>query len=186
MSGFGPIPTAALGTGIHPSKSNPEGSPRMILSGPPYSASQMIPLTHPPRLNLRGWASWVCVLALVFGIPGCSPGEKDVLTREQMWEWIGRHVQVGMPLDAASTVMGKAGFECTALSKTTAKIIDIHKTPTVGTFDLLKCEREDGEPPIKRHWEISLVHEGGKVKAIGVRHRDVYPTHQGASETSAP
>jgi hypothetical protein len=102
-----------------------------------------------------------------------------------MWEWLGHHVQVGMPLDAASAVMGKAGFECTALLKDSAKIIDINKTPTVGTFDLLKCEREDGEPPVKRHWEICLVHEGGKVKAIGVRYRDVYPTSKGAAEPSA-
>lgn len=103
-----------------------------------------------------------------------------------MREWIGHHVQVGMSLDAACAAMGKAGFECTKLWKASAKIIDINKTPTVGTFDLLKCEREDGEPPIKRHWEISLVLEGCKVKAIGVRYRDVYPTSKGAAETAAP
>jgi hypothetical protein len=103
-----------------------------------------------------------------------------------MWEWIGQHVPVGMPLDAATAVMVKAGFECTPLVKTSVKIIDIHKNPMVGTFDLLKCVREDGEPPIKRHWEISLVHEAGKVKSIGVRYRDVYPGNHGAQEAHSP
>ena len=158
----------------------------MNSSGLPQDPSQKIVLLRLLRFNRRGWALWVCALAVVFALAGCSSGDKDVLTREQMWEWIGHHVQVGMPLDAASAVMGKAGFECTTLLKASAKIIDINKTPTVGTFDLLKCEREDGEPPIKRHWEISLVHEGGKVKAIGVRYRDVYPTTKRAAETSAP
>lgn len=158
----------------------------MNLSGPPHAVLQNIPLPSLRRLSLGEWASWVCALAMVFVLSGCSSGDKDVLTREQMWEWIGHHVQVGMPLDAASAVMRKGGFECTALASASAKIIDINKTPTVGTFDLLKCEREDGEPPIKRHWEVSLVHEAGKVKAIGVRYRDVYPTTKGASETPAP
>lgn len=160
--------------------------PRMNLFAPLHLSLQKFSLANLSRFGLRGRAFWVCALTVVFGFPGCSPGEKDVLTREQMWEWIGHHVQVGMPLDAASAVMGKAGFECTPLLKSSAKIIDIDKTATVGTFDLLKCEREDGEPPIKRHWEISLVHEGGKVKAIGLRQRDVYPTTKGASETTAP
>ena len=104
------------------------------------------------------------------------------MTREQMWEWVGHHVHVGMPLDAASAVMAKEGFECKALVKTSAKIIDINKTATVGIFDLLRCEREDGDPPIKRHWEISLVHDGSTLKAIGVRYRDVYPTTKNAPE----
>ncbi len=123
------------------------------------------------------WVSSWMVFSL---LTGCSSGEKEALTREQMWEWIGQHVREGMPVDAATAVMVKAGFECTPLLKTSAKIIDIHKNPTVGIFDLLKCEREDGEPPIKRHWEVSLVHEAGKVKSIGVRYRDVYPgSHRG-------
>ena len=160
--------------------------PRMNLSGPPQATLQNVSLPPLRRLSLRECASWVCAVAVVFALSGCSSGDKDVLTREQMWEWIGHQVQLGMPLDAASAVMRKAGFECTPLAKASAKIIDINKTPTVGTFDLVKCEREDGEPPIKRHWEVSLVHEAGKVKAIGVRHRDVYPTTKGASEPPAP
>ncbi len=103
-----------------------------------------------------------------------------------MWEWIGHHVQVGMPLEAASAVMVKDGFECKAFLKAPAKVIDINKKVSAGTFDFLKCVREDGSPPIKRRWEILLVHDGSKVKAIGVRAGDVYPDTKGGSENPEP
>lgn len=91
-------------------------------------------------------------------------------------------MQVGMPLEAASEALQKAGFVCQRFTKTAAKIIDIHKAATEGTFDFVRGEREDGLPPIKRHWEITLVHDGSKIGAIGVRYRDVYPGRNGGTE----
>jgi hypothetical protein len=160
--------------------------PRLKKFGPFHTLLKSSPLVR--FSSLSGWVSvlWACAGMVLFGVAGCSSGEKDALTREQMWEWVGQNVPVGMPLDAAALVMSKAGFECTRLVKASAKIIDIHKNPTVGTFDLLKCDREDGQPPIKRHWEVSLVHEGGKVKSIGVRFRDVYPDNHGAAASPSP
>ncbi len=105
-----------------------------------------------------------------------------MLGREQMWEWVGHHIQVGMPIDAASAVMQKEGFTCTPFLKTSTKIVDVNKTATTGVFDFVKCERGDGSPPIKRFWEITLVHEGPVVKTIGLRYRDEYPPGKGAGE----
>ena len=102
-----------------------------------------------------------------------------------MWEWIGHNVQVGMPLEAASAVMSKNGFECAAVSKVSTKIVDRNKKVTVGTFDFLRCVREDGAPPIKRRWEITLVHDRSEIKAIGVRSGDVYPESKSAAEKPA-
>ncbi len=117
-------------------------------------------------------ASLLGILLLVLG---CQ-GEKDsLLTREQMWEWLGLRVHTGMPIDAASAALEKAGFACSSFSKTSTKIVDINKATITEVFDFVKCEREDGAPPIKRHWEVTLVHEGALVKMIGLRHRDVYP-----------
>ena len=126
-----------------------------------------------------------CFLVFSVAVSGCSHDEDEVLSREQMWNWIGHHVQLGMPLEAASSVMAKAGFECKAFLNTSVKVIDINKKVTAGTFDFLKCVREDGSPPIKRRWEITLVHEGSKIKAIGVRSGDVYPDSKSAPETPA-
>lgn len=122
------------------------------------------------------------MLTICLNLGGCSKEEPGLLTREQMWVWVGQHVQVGMPLEAASETLQKAGFECQRFKKTAAKIIDINKTATEGTYDFLRGDREDGSPPIKRHWEITLVHEGAKVSAIGLRYRDVYPNGKGNAE----
>jgi hypothetical protein len=116
---------------------------------------------------------------------GCSEEKNSLFSREQMWEWLGQHhVQVGVPVDSASAVMEKAGFVCSSHSKTSTKILDINKTSATGVFDFVLCEREDGSPPIKRHWEITLVREGALVQAIGVRYRDVYPRSHDAGEKS--
>lgn len=108
-------------------------------------------------------------------VAGCEDEKGSLLTREQMWEWVGHHVHPGMPIEVASAAMEKAGFVCSSFSKTSTKIVDINKAATTDVFDFVKCEREDGDPPIKRHWELTLVHEGALVKLIGLRQRDVYP-----------
>ena len=145
----------------------------------PFSAETARRIRHVCAL-----LAWVFAVSVDFA--GCSHEGKDVLTREQMWEWIGHHVQVGMPLEAASAVMAKDGFECKAFLKASAKVIDINKKVTAGTFDFLKCVREDGSPPIKRRWEIILVHDGSKIKEIGVRSGDVYPETKGGTEKPEP
>jgi hypothetical protein len=115
---------------------------------------------------------------------GCSEKKVAVLSREQMWEWIGHHVQVGMPIETASAAIEKGGFVCSSHSKTSTKIVDANKTATTGVFDFVKCEREDGSPPIKRIWEVTLVREGSLVKAIGLRFRDDYPRSAPVGEKS--
>jgi hypothetical protein len=114
-------------------------------------------------------------LGILLWASGCEDQKDGLLTREQMWEWMGHHVHAGMPIDAASAAMEKAGFTCSSFSKTSTKIVDINKVATTDVFDFVKCERDDGAPPVKRHWEITLVHDGSLVKTIGLRQRDVYP-----------
>ena len=139
----------------------------------------LLPLSALPRKSTGRWnkvfGGYLSVLMASFFFSGCSEETSSVLGREQMWEWVGHRVHVGMPLDEASALLEKEGFSCTSHSKTATKIVDINKTATEGVFDFVKCEREDGSPPIKRHWEITLVREGKSVKLIGVRYRDVYP-----------
>jgi hypothetical protein len=138
----------------------------------------------PPAKMRRAFLSRLAMgLAVLCLSGGCSEEKNSPFSREQMWEWLAQqHVQEGMPVDAASAVMEKAGFVCSSHSKTSTKIVDVHKTSTNGVFDFVLCEREDGSPPIKRHWEITFVREGSLVKAIGVRYRDVYPRPHATGE----
>jgi hypothetical protein len=92
----------------------------------------------------RIFAAWACMLAVCLNLGGCSKEEPGLLTREQMWVWVGQHVQVGMPLEAASETLQNAGFECQRFKKTAAKIIDINKTATEGTYDFLRGEAPSG------------------------------------------
>ncbi len=131
------------------------------------------PTTGARAAKLFGMRAWLLVFCLFLG--GCFKMEQEVLSREQMWSWLGERVQLGMPLAAASEVMQKAGFTCQRFTKTPVKIVDINKHVTKPTCDFLKCEREDGSPPVRRLWEVTFVHDGSKINEIGVRYADVYP-----------
>jgi hypothetical protein len=139
------------------------------------SSILVIASLQPLRLLARFFVRFAPLLVALLWVPGCGEEKGSLLTREQMWDWLGQQVYTGMPIEAASAAMEKAGFACSSFAKTSTKIVDIHKAATTDVFDFVKCEREDGDPPIKRHWEITLVHEGALVKMIGLRQRDIYP-----------
>jgi hypothetical protein len=80
-----------------------------------------------------------------------------------------------MPIDSATAVLERAGFVCESVSKKPVKVVDAKGKVTQGVFDFVKCEREDGSPPVKRRWEVTLVRENGLLVLIGLRSAIVYP-----------
>jgi hypothetical protein len=126
------------------------------------------------EVGRRGFV-WVSLCGVLLALSGCSD-EEETVTHEQMWKWVERHVPVGTPLEAAVEAMYKGGFTCERLVHTDAKIVDINKKAHVSKgVDFVKCAKDDGAPPIIRHWEISLVHAGAHITEVGVRHYDKYP-----------
>lgn len=73
----------------------------------------------------------------------------------------------GIHLDAARTYMSSQGF--TVEEKKSAMFTG------KGPFDFLLCIRLDGDPPIKRRWEVAVVHDSKGVSFLLCRTALVYP-----------
>lgn len=74
---------------------------------------------------------------------------------------------VGTPIASAKEFMAKEGFELEEMKKA--------KWKGKGPFEYVLCKRDDGIPPIKRRWEVALMHDGKNLTMIDVRTALLYP-----------
>ena len=100
---------------------------------------------------------------------GCGPSHPtaEVTNSKEMAQALSASITKGIPLAAAQAFMEKEGFECTPMTKA--------KWKGKGEFNYLLCKREDGSPPIKRLWEVAVMHEGGVVSGLDARTALMYP-----------
>ena len=73
----------------------------------------------------------------------------------------------GTAIQAAKEFMLKEGFSCDAR-------VDA-KWKNKPHINYLHCKREDGTPPIKRLWEVAVIHDGATVIVVDVRAALMYP-----------
>ena len=73
----------------------------------------------------------------------------------------------GTPVQTAKEFMLREGFSCDAR-------LDA-KWKNKPHINYLQCKREDGTPPIKRLWEVAVIHDGTSVIVVDVRAALVYP-----------
>ena len=73
----------------------------------------------------------------------------------------------GTPVQTAKDFMLKEGFSCDLR-------LDA-KWKNKPHINYLQCKREDGVPPIKRLWEVAVIHDGTSVIVVDVRAALVYP-----------
>lgn len=123
----------------------------------------------------RALLKYLCAIAVLILVSGCSDEGAKVVTKGEMWEWIGHHLHQGMSIDSAVAVLEKAGFVCQPARKEPTRIFNVRNERTDGVFDFVKCERQDGSPPVLRLWEVTLMRENGLLSLIGLRKADVYP-----------
>lgn len=84
-----------------------------------------------------------------------------------MGQKLNASVPKGTPIDAARDFMLKEGFSCDAR-------LDA-KWKNKQHVNYLHCKREDGSPPIKRLWEVAVIHDGTSVLVVDVRAALIYP-----------
>ena len=107
-------------------------------------------------------------LPLLFGCDGPSADVGKELTKSsEMLKLLEPKLPAGMPLDAARTYMISHGF---TVSEKKSEMF-----AGKGPFDFLFCIRSDGDPPIKRRWEVAVIHDSKGVSALLCRTALVYP-----------
>jgi hypothetical protein len=112
----------------------------------------------------------LCVLGgMMVALIACSPEHptSEVLSSKDMATALAGTIPKGTPLTTAREFMVKEGFECENVVK------GKWKKQTGVTFVL--CKRVDGTPPVKRIWEVALMHDGSKVTGLDLRSALVYP-----------
>ena len=85
----------------------------------------------------------------------------------EMGERLNKSLPKGTALQTAKEFMLKEGFSCE--SRVDAKWKSKHH------LNFLECKREDGTPPIKRLWDVAVIHDGATVILVDVRAALVYP-----------
>ena len=107
--------------------------------------------------------------AAMVALAACSPEHptSEVLSSKDMATALAGSIPKGTPLATAREFMVKEGFECENVVK------GKWKKQTGLTFVL--CKRVDGTPPVKRIWEVALMHDGSKVTGLDLRSALVYP-----------
>ena len=73
----------------------------------------------------------------------------------------------GTPIQTAKEFMLKESFSCEPRLAA--------KWKNKPNINYLHCKREDGTPPIKRLWEVAVIHDGTSVIVVDVRAALVYP-----------
>ncbi len=100
---------------------------------------------------------------------GCEPkaATAELGTSKEMIAVLTPKIPVGTSLTAAKAYMTEQGFTIEEMKKARWK-----KTPDL---NFLLCKRLDGQPPIKRQWEVALMNDGKAVTSLDVRTALVYP-----------
>ena len=124
--------------------------------------------------RFRGaWAPRKYLMLLAFGsgllLSGCDPksATAELNTGKEMIAALTPKIPVGTTLEAAKAFMTEQGFTIEEMKKARWK-----KTPNL---NFLLCKRLDGQPPIKRQWEVALIHNDKTLTSIDVRTALVYP-----------
>jgi hypothetical protein len=73
----------------------------------------------------------------------------------------------GLPLQEAQHYMISQGFQIADKKDSMFK--------GKGPFNFLLCTREDGDPPIRRHWEVAIIYDSQHVSSVLCRTAIVYP-----------
>ena len=84
-----------------------------------------------------------------------------------MGEKLNLSLPKGTAVRTAEEFMLKEGFSCDHR-------VDA-KWKNKPHMNYLQCKREDGTPPIKRLWEVAVIHDGATVIVVDVRAALVYP-----------
>ena len=119
----------------------------------------------------RGALKLLAVLLLpsmVF-LVGCddeNPTAK-IASPAEMGTQLNNSLPKGTPIQTAKEFMLKEGFSCDPR-------LDA-KWKNKPHINYLQCKREDGTPPIKRLWEVAVIHDGAAVLVVDVRAALVYP-----------
>ena len=108
---------------------------------------------------------------LLFALTGCdqTPASvgKELSKSSEMLEALKPKVPAGMPLETARNYMLSQGFKIE--EKKAAKF------KGKGPFDFLFCTRDDGDPPIKRRWEVAVIYNAKGVASLDCRTALLYP-----------
>jgi hypothetical protein len=125
----------------------------------------------PWRSSLSSSLSVVTCSLVLSGLTGCdqTPATvgKELNKSSEMIEALNPKLPVGMALDAARAYMTAQGFSIEEKKKSSFK--------GKGPFDFLLCIRTDGEPPIKRRWEVAVIYDAKGVTELMCRTATVYP-----------
>ncbi len=128
----------------------------------------------PPRLvpveyQRCTWRFGLLCSVVVCLLSGCEEKKAtaELNSGKEMIAALTPKVPVGTPVATAKTFMAAEGFSIEEKVKA--------KWKGKGPVDYLLCIRDDGQPPIKRHWEVALMHDGKAITSIDVRTALLYP-----------
>jgi hypothetical protein len=109
-------------------------------------------------------------LALVLMVVcGCRKEDatEDIQSPAEMGEILKKKIHLGMPLETAKAYLVSEKFDCEMLEKA--------KWKKEKGLNYLHGSRLDGVPPIKRQWEVAVMHDGKVVTKVDLRSALVYP-----------
>jgi hypothetical protein len=102
-------------------------------------------------------------------LSGCKEegATDDVQSPSEMAEILKKKIHLGMPLESAKAYLVAEKFDCEMLEKA--------KWKKEKGLTYLHGSRLDGLPPIKRQWEVAVMHDGKVVTKVDLRSALVYP-----------
>jgi len=102
-------------------------------------------------------------------LSGCKEegATEDVQSPSEMTEILKKKIHLGMPLESAKAYLVAEKFDCEMLEKA--------KWKKEKGLTYLHGSRLDGLPPIKRQWEVAVMHDGKVVTKVDLRSALVYP-----------
>lgn len=102
-------------------------------------------------------------------LSGCKEegATEDVQSPSEMSEILKKKIHPGMPLESAKAYLEAEKFSCEMLEKA--------KWKKEKGLNYLHASRLDGVPPIKRQWEVAVMHDGKTVTKMELRSALVYP-----------
>jgi len=117
-------------------------------------------------LLLRVSGFWFATLLCFAGCEDKNPTAK-IGSPAEMGTQLNASLPKGTPIQSAKDFILKEGFSCEPR-------LDA-KWKNKPHINYLHCKREDGMPPIKRLWEVAVIHDGTSVIVVDVRAALVYP-----------
>jgi hypothetical protein len=103
----------------------------------------------------------VCLALLLASAFGCTNSRtvtNGIEEPSRMVEVILTKLPVGTPIEDAQVFMEREGFKCS--SSTNAAFGD-----RTG-LDYVTCDRLEGSEPVRRRWQVAVVHQSGKVVEV--------------------